>query len=43
MKTCCRFFIAFLRSMLKLEYFQKKGKSQILSITEIITAKQVAT
>ena len=43
LKTCARFLIAFLRSLLKLEYFEKKGKSQILSITEIITAKQVAT
>ena len=43
LKTCARFLIAFLRSLSKLEYFQKKGKSQILSITEIITAKQVAT
>ena len=40
MKTCSRVFIAFLKSMLNLEYFQKKkGKSQILSITEIINCE----
>ena len=35
LKTCSQFFIAFLKSMLNLEYFEKKDQSQILSITEI--------
>ena len=36
LKTCSRFFIAFLKSTLNLEYFEKKDQSQSLSITEII-------
>ena len=35
-KTCSRFFIAFLKSTLNLEYFEKKDQSHSLSITEII-------
>ena len=36
LKTCSQFFIAFLKSTLNLEYFEKKDQSQSLSITEII-------
>ena len=36
LKTCSRFFIAFLESTLSFEYFRKKDQSQSLSITEII-------
>ena len=36
LKTCSRFFTAFLKSTLNLEYFEKKDQSQSLSITEII-------
>ena len=36
LKTFSRFFIAFLKSTLNLEYFQRKDQSQILSITDII-------
>ena len=36
LKTCSRFFIAFLKSTLNLEYFEKKDQSYSLSITEII-------
>ena len=36
LKTCSRFFIAFFKSTLNLEYFEKKDQSQGLSITEII-------
>ena len=35
-KTCSRFFIAFLKSTLNLEYFEKKDQCHSLSITEII-------
>ena len=42
-KTCSRFFIAFLKDPLNLEYFEKKDQSHSLSITELLTAKQVAT
>ena len=35
-KTCSRFFIAFLKSTLNLEYFEKKDQSHSLSITEVI-------
>ena len=34
-----RFFIAFLKSTLNLEYFQKKHQSQSLSITEVINCE----
>ena len=33
------FFIAFVKSMLNLEYFQEKDQSHSLSITEIINCK----
>ena len=33
------FFIAFLKSTLNLEYFQKKHQSQSLSITEVINCE----
>ena len=36
LKTCSRFFIAFLKSTLSLEYFEKKDQSHSLSITESI-------
>ena len=36
LKTCSRFFIAFVKSKLNLEYFEKKDQSHSLSITEII-------
>ena len=36
LKTCSRFFIAFQKSTLNLEYFGKKDQSRSLSITEII-------
>ena len=36
LKTCSRFFIAFLKSPLNLLYFEKKDLSHSLSITEII-------
>ena len=39
LKTCPRFFIAFLKSTLNLEYFEKKGQSNSLSITEIINCE----
>ena len=32
-------FLAFLRSTLKLAYFQRKDQSQILSVTEIINCE----
>ena len=35
LKTCSRFFIAFVKSTLNLEYFEKKYQSHSLSITEI--------
>ena len=35
-KTSSGFFVAFLKSMLNLEYFEKKDKSHSLNITEII-------
>ena len=40
LKTCSRFFIAFLKSTLNLEYFEKKDQSQSLSITEIIKCER---
>ena len=39
LKTCSRFFIAFLKSTLNLEYFETKDRSQILCITEIINCE----
>ena len=39
LKTCSRFFIALLKSMLNLDYFERKDKSQSLSITEIINSE----
>ena len=39
LKTCSRFFIAFLKSTLNLEYFEKKGQFHSLSITEIINCE----
>ena len=39
LKTCSRFFIAFLKSTLKFEYFEKKDQSQSLKITEIINCE----
>ena len=36
LKTCSRFFIAFLKSTLNFEYLEKKDQSQSLTITEII-------
>ena len=39
LKTCSRFFIAFLKSTLNFEYFENKDHSQSLSITEIINCE----
>ena len=40
LKTCSRFFIAFLKSTLNLEYFEKKkDHSHGFSITEIINCE----
>ena len=39
LKTSSPFFIAFLKSTLNFEYFEKKDQSQSLSITEIITCE----
>ena len=39
LKTCSRFFIALLQSTLNLDYFERKDKSQSLSITEIINSE----
>ena len=39
LKTCSRFFIAFLKSKLNLKYFETKDQSQFLSITEIINCE----
>ena len=39
LKTCSQFFIAFLKSALNLEYFQRKEQSHKLSITEIINCE----
>ena len=36
LKTCSRFFIAFLKSTLNLQYFEKKVQFHSLSIKEII-------
>ena len=39
LKTSSRFFIAFLKSSLNLEYLEKKDQSQSLTITEIINCE----
>ena len=39
MKTCSQFLIAFLKSTLNLEYFEKKNQSHSLSIPEIINCE----
>ena len=39
LKTCARFFLAFLKSTLNLEHFEKKYQSHSLSITEIINCE----
>ena len=39
LKTCSRFFIAYLKSTLNLEYLEKNDQSQSLSITEIINCE----
>ena len=39
LKTCSRFFIAFLESTLNLEYFEKKDQSHSLSIRQIINCE----
>ena len=39
LKISFRFFIAFLKSTLNLEYFEKKDQSHSLSITEIINCE----
>ena len=39
LKTCSRFFIAFLKSTLNLGYFEKNDQSYILNITEIINCE----
>ena len=39
LKTCYRLFIAFLKSTLNLDYFEKKDQSHSLSITEIINCE----
>ena len=38
-KTVSRFFIAFLKSTLNWEYFQKKHQSQSLSIREVFNCE----
>ena len=35
LKTCSQFLISFLKSILKLEYFERKNQCHSLSITEI--------
>ena len=39
LKTFLAFFIAFLKSTLDLDYFERKDQSQSLSITEIINCE----
>ena len=39
LETFSEFFIAFLKSTLNLEYFERKDQSQSLSITEIINCE----
>ena len=40
LKTCSRFFIAFLKSPLNFEYFERKDQSKSLSITGIINCER---
>ena len=40
LKTCSLLFIAFLKSTLNLEYFQRKDQSYSLSINEIINCEK---
>ena len=40
LKTCSRFFNAFLKSTLNFEFFEKKDQTQSLSITEIIKCER---
>ena len=40
LKTCSRFFIAFLKSTLNLQYFETKDPSQSLSIAEIVNCER---
>ena len=42
LKTCSRFFVAFLKSTLNLLYFEKNDQSQNLSITEITNFETVS-
>ena len=39
LKTCSQFLIAFVKSMLNLEYFDRKYQSQSLSIPEFINGE----
>ena len=39
LKTCSRFFIAFVKSTLNFQYFEKKDLSHSLSITEVINCE----
>ena len=39
LKTCSRFLIAFLKSTLNLEYFERKNQSHSLSVAEIINCE----
>ena len=39
LKTCSQFLIAFLKSTLNFEYFERKNQSHSLSITEIINCE----
>ena len=39
LKTCSRFFIAFVKSTLNLQYFLKKDQSHSLRVTEIINCE----
>ena len=42
LKTCSRFFIAFLKSTLDFQYYEKKDHSQSLSITGIYNCQTVS-
>ena len=42
LKTCSRFLIAFLKSTLDFQYFEKKDHSQSSSITEIPNSETVS-
>ena len=39
LKTCSQFLIAYLKSTLNLEYFERKNQSPSLSITEITNSE----